>query len=132
MCVRAARPITSGDIEKISARIAEIVKEDRAFTRYESARDAGLSKLQHEGNKYKLDNAERALGLPSSVYRSAKPGGATASEKPASVLTFYATGIPGKNWEDLCRGPHVPTTGRIGAARVMSLASSYWHGDEKS
>jgi threonyl-tRNA synthetase len=30
------------------------------------------------------------------------------------VLSFYATGAPGKNWEDLCRGPHVPSTGRIG------------------
>jgi threonyl-tRNA synthetase len=47
-------------------------------------------------------------------------------------LSFYATGEPGKNWEDLCRGPHVPSTGRIGAACVMSLASAYWHGDENS
>ncbi len=36
------------------------------------------------------------------------------------------------NWEDLCRGPHVPSTGRIGAFKIMSLASSYWHGDENS
>ncbi|MDP1663284.1 MAG: threonine--tRNA ligase, partial [Phycisphaerales bacterium] len=47
-------------------------------------------------------------------------------------LSFYATGEPGKNWEDLCRGPHIPSTGRIGAFKVMSLASSYWHGDENS
>ncbi len=54
-------------------------------------------------------------------------------EYPADTkLSFYATGEPGKNWEDLCRGPHVPSTGRIGAFKIMSLASSYWHGDENS
>ena len=47
-------------------------------------------------------------------------------------LSWYATGEPGKHWEDLCRGPHVPSTGRIGAVKIMSLASSYWHGDETS
>src|SRR5262249_53153210 len=57
---------------------------------------------------------------------------ATAADDADGVLSFYATGVPGKNWEDLCRGPHVPSTGRIGAAKVMSLASSYWHGDEIS
>ncbi|MFM8872241.1 MAG: hypothetical protein ACKOJI_02565, partial [Phycisphaerales bacterium] len=39
---------------------------------------------------------------------------------------WYATGAPGSNWEDLCRGPHVPATGKIGAFKVMSLASSSW------
>ncbi len=133
MYVPAERPITSGDFEKINARIAEIVKEDRPFTRYAEGKDECLARLQREGNKYKIDNAERAVGLPSSVYRSSKPAaGQGGGETRDSVLTFYATGIPHKNWEDLCRGPHVPSTARIGAARVMSLASSYWHGDENS
>ncbi|HEX2837364.1 MAG TPA: threonine--tRNA ligase, partial [Phycisphaerales bacterium] len=64
-----------------------------------------------------------------------KPVAADPSSLPRSLapsLSFYATGTPGTNWEDLCRGPHVPSTGRIGAACVMSLASSYWHGDENS
>jgi threonyl-tRNA synthetase len=133
MYVPAERPITSGDFERINARIAEIVKEDRPFTRYEEGKDECLARLQREGNKYKIDNAERALGLPSSVYRSSKPAAREDNTGPREpVLSFYATGVPHKNWEDLCRGPHVPSTGRIGAARVMSLASSYWHGDENS
>ncbi len=48
------------------------------------------------------------------------------------TLSFYATGEPANNWEDLCRGPHVPSTGRIGAVKVMSLASSYWRGNENN
>ena len=122
------RPITAGDFEKINARMAEIVKEDRPFTRYGQEAEQGLAKLRAEGNKYKIDNAERALNPRGGAFQA--PAGAE-SPRP-SVLSFYATGVPGTNWEDLCRGPHVPSTGRIGAARVMSLASSYWHGDENS
>ncbi len=134
MYVPSSRKLSSDDFEKINARIAAIVKEDRPFTRYEAAKDEGLNKLRAEGNKYKLDNAERALGLPSSVYRGPKAAFAEPAARSTqhAALSFYATGAPGTNWEDLCRGPHVPSTGRIGAARVMSLASSYWHGDENS
>jgi threonyl-tRNA synthetase len=136
MYVPAGRTLSSDQFEAINKRIAEIIKEDRPFTRYEIGSGEGLSKLEKEGNKYKLDNAQRALGMRSTVYSGPKaafadmPGDDGAAK--ATVLSFYSTGQPGKNWEDLCRGPHVPTTGRIGAARVMSLASSYWHGDENS
>ncbi len=127
---------SSDHFDAINKRIAEIIKEDRPFTRYEQPAGEGLSRVKGEGNKYKVDNAERAMGLPSSVYKGAKSAADTDPSSlrraDASSLSFYATGTPGKNWEDLCRGPHVPSTARIGAARVMSLASSYWHGDENS
>ncbi|MDX2115620.1 MAG: threonine--tRNA ligase [Planctomycetota bacterium] len=139
MLVPGGKAISSDDFDRINARIAEIIREDRPFTRYEVSEAEGLPRLRAEGNKYKIDNAERALGLPSSVYRGSKPafadggaGGGGGGGRRGGVLSFYATGAPGKNWEDLCRGPHVPSTGRIGAARVMSVASSYWHGDENS
>ncbi len=108
------RPLTAGDFEAIEAEMAKIIAEDRPFTRYELPVDEGMAKLQQEGSKYKIDNAQRAI------------------EAGSDRLSWYATGEPGRNWEDLCRGPHVPSTGRIGAFKVMSLASSYWHGDEKS
>ncbi|MBM4112666.1 MAG: threonine--tRNA ligase, partial [Phycisphaerae bacterium] len=108
------KAISSEDFPRIEAEMAKIVAENRPFTRYELAVNEGLKKLRGEGSKYKLDNAERAVAAGS------------------DTLSWYSTGAPGKNWEDLCRGPHVPSTGRIGAFKVMSLASSYWHGDEKS
>ena len=134
MSIPESKKLSTDHFEKINARIAEIIREDRKFTRYEVGSDDGLKKLRAEANKYKLDNAERALGLPSSVYKGHKsaPAPAGASVAQHAALSFYATGSPGQNWEDLCRGPHVPSTSRIGAARVMSLASSYWHGDENS
>ncbi|HLU48445.1 MAG TPA: threonine--tRNA ligase, partial [Planctomycetota bacterium] len=108
------RPLSSKDFEAIEAEMAKIVAEDRPFTRYELGVDEGLEKLRKEGSKYKVDNAERAI------------------EAGSSTLSWYATGTPGKNWEDLCRGPHVPSTGRVGAFKVLSIASSYWHGDADS
>lgn len=115
------RPLKEGDFAAIETEMKKIIAEDRPFTRYELPPAEGMSKLQREGSKYKIDNAERALKAAASG-----PG----TQRPA--LSFYATGTPGKNWEDLCRGPHVPSTARIGAVKVLSLASSYWHGDENS
>ena len=132
MYVPEGKKISTDHFDAINKRMAEIIKEDRAFSRYAVTSSDGLPKLKSEGNKYKVDNAERALGLPSSVYRGSKPAAAETPGAKATELTFYATGTPGTNWEDLCRGPHVPSTGRIGAACVLSLASSYWHGDENS
>lgn len=131
------RPLREGDFEAIEKEMEKIIKEDRAFTRYEMPVGEGLAKLRGEGSKYKIDNAERAIeAMKSQVAPDLRDGGnqSPSSENWATkaALSWYATGSPGKNWEDLCRGPHVPSTGRIGAIKIMSLASSYWHGDETS
>jgi threonyl-tRNA synthetase len=107
------KAISTDDFPAIEAEMARIVAENRPFTRYELPAAKGMEKLQAEGSKFKVDNAERA------------------QEAGSTTLTWYATGTPGSNWEDLCRGPHVPSTGKIGAFKVTSLASSYWKGDEK-
>ncbi len=104
------KPISSSDFEKIEAEMKKIVAENRPFTRYELDKDKGFSKLREENNKYKIDNAERAIA-----------GG-------SSCLSWYITGANGQ-WEDLCMGPHIPSTGKIGAFKVMSVAQSHWHGD---
>lgn len=101
--------LTPADFEKIEAKMAEIVRQDRPFTRYELPRAEAMEKLRREGNEYKIDNAERAEG---------------------EVLSFYVTGEPGSGcWEDLCRGPHVPSTSKVGAFKIMQVAGAYHHGD---
>ncbi|MBI3934784.1 MAG: TGS domain-containing protein, partial [Acidobacteria bacterium] len=121
--------LSSKDFEEIEKRMAAIVAADKPVTRYEMADQPALEKLRKEGNKYKVDNAERALeGKSPSGMSSAMMNPATRNRR----LSFYATGEPGKDWEDLCSGPHLPSTGRIKAFKVMSLASSFWHGDENS
>ncbi len=118
-------PISSDDFVKIEAEMKRIVEADRVFTRYELDADTGFPKLDEEGNKYKIDNAKRACAKGSktlSWYVTGEAQGVT----PWASLTVAPKP---ENFEDLCMGPHVPSTGAIGAFKVMSIASSNWHGD---
>jgi len=104
-------PIRPGDFERIEEKMSEIIKADRPFARKEMTRDEALKKLS--GDKYKTDNVNRATG---------------------DIMSFYSSGDPfdsaqGKCFEDLCRGPHIPSTGKAGAFKIMSVAGAYWHGD---
>ncbi len=119
-------PISSDDFERIEAEMRKIVEEGRPFSRYDLDVESGMAALRDEGNKYKIDNAERAI------------------EGGASSLSWYVTGpltpahsggralAEPEHWQDLCQGPHVPSTGVIDAFKVMSIASSHWHGDINS
>ncbi len=107
--IELERSLKPEDFAAIEQKMQEIVKEDRPFVRYEMPRDEAMAKLEAEDNPYKIDNAERADG---------------------DTLSFYVTGDRGTgHFEDLCRGPHVPSTGKIGAFKVMQVAGAYWHGD---
>ncbi len=107
-------PIKEEDFPRIEARMKEIIKEDRPFTRIEVSAEEGLART--EGDKYKHDNAERAI----------------EREGKDCKISFYVTGEPGKNWEDLCAGPHVPSTGKLKYFKVLSTSGAYWHGDQQS
>jgi threonyl-tRNA synthetase len=96
-------PIRPTDFERIEEKMAEIVKADEPFVRKEMARDEALAKLA--GDKYKTDNIRHA---------------------DSDVISFYSHG---GEFEDLCRGPHVPSTAKVGSFKVMSVAGAYWHGD---
>ncbi|MCZ6734763.1 MAG: threonine--tRNA ligase [Planctomycetota bacterium] len=114
LAVPEGRPLSTEDFEAIEEEMGKIIADDRPFARYELPNDEGMQKLKAEGSKYKIDNAKRAI------------------EAGAQRLSWYVTGERGRDWEDLCRGPHVPSSGRIGAYKLLSLASSYWHGDAAS
>jgi threonyl-tRNA synthetase len=96
----AIRPEDFGKIEK---QMAEIAEQKLPFVRRELSREEAIKHVA--GNKYKIDNINRAAG---------------------DTLSFYSHG---QGFEDLCRGPHVPSTDRIGSFKVMSVAGAYWHGD---
>jgi len=95
--------IRPDDFEQIEQRMTEIARADKPFIRKELTRAQALQKLA--ADKYKTDNVNRADG---------------------DTISFYSQG---DHFEDLCRGPHVPTTGRIGSFKIMSVAGAYWHGD---
>jgi threonyl-tRNA synthetase len=103
------RSITPDDFEKIEAEMAGIIAQDRPFTRYELPRQEAMAKLHSENSRYKIDNATRAEG---------------------DSLSFYVTGEHiGQDFEDLCRGPHVPRTGLIGAFKMRQVSGSHYRGD---
>jgi len=106
------RVLSDADFAAIEAKMAEIVKADRPFTRREYSCADGLARTGND--LYKRDNAERAIA------------------KGSTSISFYATGEPGQAWEDLCAGPHVPRTGFLAAFKIMSVAGAYWHGDQAS
>ncbi|MBW8035475.1 MAG: threonine--tRNA ligase [Planctomycetes bacterium] len=98
-------PIRPEDFEMIEKKMAEIIKQGVPFVRTERTRAEAVERIS--GNEYKADNIDRAEG---------------------DVLSFYSQG---ETFEDLCRGPHVPTTASIDpkAFKIMSVAGAYWHGD---
>jgi threonyl-tRNA synthetase len=96
-------PIRPTDFERIEEKMAEIVKADKPFVRVEMTRAEALEKMA--GDRYKSDNIAHADG---------------------DVISFYSHG---DGFEDLCRGPHVPSTSKVGSFKVMSVAGAYWHGD---
>jgi threonyl-tRNA synthetase len=96
-------PIRPGDFERIEEKMRGIIKADKPFVRKELPRADALAKLS--GDKYKTDNINRA---------------------DSEIISFYSHG---DGFEDLCRGPHVPSTGKVGGFKIMSVAGAYWHGD---
>ena len=96
-------PIRPADFERIEQKMTEIAGADKPFIRRQVTRNEALSELV--GDKYKTDNIERADG---------------------DIISFYSHS---DGFEDLCRGPHVPSTGKVGSFKIMSVAGAYWHGD---
>ncbi len=109
-----SRPMTPEDLPAIEARMRESIAADHPFVRKEWDPDAGREFLAQQGQTYKveiLDDLRRAAELS---------GGA------APVVTTYQHGP----FVDLCRGPHVVSTGKLGPFKLLSVAGAYWRGRE--
>lgn len=99
-------PFTADDLVKIEAEMAKIVKENIPVERVEMTRDDAISLFKKGGEIYKVELLEGIEG----------------------TATFYKQG----DFIDLCRGPHVVSTGQIGAFKLLKNAGAYWRGDEKN
>ena len=102
------RTFTEDDLRRIEEKMQEIVKRDLPVSREVWSRDEAIAMFDKLGEKYKVEIIRNIPGdEPLSVYRQGE-------------------------WFDLCRGPHVPSTGKLGAFKLMSVAGAYWRGDEKN
>jgi threonyl-tRNA synthetase len=102
-------PFTTEDLEKIEKRMEDVVARDERFEREFIPRQEGLARFRSEGDFMKVHFIEQFTkqGEPISTYRNGK-------------------------FVDFCRGPHVPSTSRIKAFKLTSIAGAYWLGDEKN
>ncbi len=120
-------PFVPEDLEKIETRMRKIVKEGQKFSRRVTTDADALTELQDEPYKLEL------IGLKGSGKSDDAAEGASV-EVGAGELTIYDN-LNRKGevaWSDLCRGPHLPTTKRIPAFKLMRSAAAYWRGDEKN
>ena len=101
-------PFTPADLEKIEARMAEIRARDETVEREVWSRDDAISLFEGMGEHYK---AELIAAIPA-----------------GEPITLYRQG----GFVDLCRGPHLPSTGKVGAFKLLKVAGAYWRGDARN
>src|SRR5258705_1434919 len=102
-------PFTPGDLEKIEKKMQELVQQDLPYAREFLPRKEGLERFRGEGDFMKCHFIEQFT-------------------KPDEKISIYTTG----KFLDFCRGPHIPSTGRIKAFKLLNIAGAYWLGDEKN
>src|SRR5512135_2245267 len=102
-------PFTPEDLEKIEKKMQELVEKDIPYAQEYLPRTEGLERFKQEGDFMKCHFIEQFT-------------------KPDETISIYRTG----KFLDFCRGPHVPSTGRIKAFKLLSIAGAYWLGDEKN
>ena len=108
------RPLTTEDLPRIEERMRQSVAADHPFVRKEMAPDKGRTFFSAKGQPYKVE-------ILDDLRTAAKISGA-----PAPVVSTYQHG----QFIDLCRGPHVESTGKIGPFKLLSVAGAYWRGRE--
>lgn len=104
--INSPTPITEADFPRIEAEMAKIVKEAEPFERFERPTDQGRQLVGDLGQKLKVEHIDEEL-------------------KKYPTVSFYRQG----EFIDLCRGPHIPHAGKVGAFKLLSIAGAYWKGD---
>jgi threonyl-tRNA synthetase len=103
-----SRPFTPEDLAAIEARMRELARADQPVHRRVMGRDEAVTYFSGIGEHYKAE-----------IIRSIPAG---------EPISLYGQG----EWVDLCRGPHVPSTGKLRAFKLMKLAGAYWRGDSRN
>ena len=109
------RPLKPADLERIEARMAESVAADHAFVRKEMPPEDGRAFFEERGQPFKVE-------ILDDLAAKAKADGS-----PMPPTTVYEHGP----FVDLCRGPHVESTGKIGPFKLLAVSGAYWRGDQK-
>jgi threonyl-tRNA synthetase len=109
------RPLTPDDLAAVESRMAESVKADHPFVRRELPPEEGRAFFAKQGQPYKVE-------ILDDLAAKAKSNG---SEMPPTSVYEHGPFV------DLCKGPHVESTGKLGPFKLLAVAGAYWRGDEK-
>lgn len=112
------------DLERIERRMRELIKKAQPFSRQDMSLDEGRLLFGERGQTYKLEIID-SVDAHDEISEGAQDGG-------VSVYWIDDPDSGEHRFLDLCRGPHVPDTGRLGHFKLMKLAGAYWRGSEKN
>ena len=102
------KPFTEEDLSKLEEEMKNIIKEDLPIERFELPRQEAIKLMEEREEPYKVE-----------LIRDLPEG---------EIISFYKQG----EFVDLCRGPHLPSTGKVKAIKLTSMSSAYWRGDAKN
>lgn len=123
------KTISEADFPAIEKEMKKIVAEDQAFERFTMPVDEAIAWAKENGQPYKeelLNDLKRAGTTVAKDLDSEELGLATEGESKVDDVSFYRNG----DFTDLCRGPHVESTGKVGAFKLQKVAGAYWRGKE--
>ncbi len=123
--------ISEADFEKIEAEMTKVIKENLPFERFEMPVDEAIAWAKDSKQPYKeelLNDLKRAGTTVAKDLDAATLGLEAGDVSAVENVSFYRDG----DFTDLCRGPHVESTGKVGAFKLMRVAGAYWRGNEKN
>ncbi len=123
--------LSEEDFSKIEAEMRKIVKEDQPFEQYTMPIDEAVKWAEEKKQSYKtelLNDLGRAGTTVLKDLDTAELGLATEGDSKVGEVSFYRNG----EFADLCRGPHVASTGKVGAFKLMSVSGVYWRGKDSN
>lgn len=125
------KTLSEADLEKIEAEMTTIIKADEIFERFKTDVDEAVRWAKDNKQPYKLEllnDLKRAGTTAAKDIDADELGLAATSGSKIEKVSFYRNG----GFTDLCRGPHVESTGKVGAFNLMRISGAYWRGSEKN
>jgi threonyl-tRNA synthetase len=123
--------ISEEDFKRIEGEMQKVINENQAFERYEKPVDEAIAWAKEAKQSYKeelLNDLKRAGTTVAKDLDASELGTITEGAAAVDNVSFYKNG----SFVDLCRGPHVESTGKVGAFKLMRVAGAYWRGNEQN
>lgn len=123
--------LSEEDFPRIEAEMQKIIKQDQEFEHFEKPIDEAIAWAKQSNQPYKeelLNDLKRSGTTVAKDLDAEELGTIVGGDSAINTVSFYKNG----DFTDLCRGPHVESTGKVGAFKLMRISGAYWRGNEKN